>query len=332
MRTMRAIRFHALGGPDVLALETVESPALRAGCVRISVRAAGVNFADVHFRKGEYFVKPVFPQIPGLECAGVIEAVGDGVRDLHEGDRVLAFSNEGAYAETLVTPAALVYPIPDALSFEDAAALPVQGLTALHVLGLCGRMQRGERVLVHAAAGGVGSLAVQLAKLMGAGFVAGTASTEAKCALVRELGADLAVDYKTGDFLQAVKARSKDGVDLVCEMLGGTDTYKRNLAVLAPFGRMVVYGAASGDLRGTIEPVSLMGKNASVIGYYLTAVLRKRDLCAPAIAELCDHVVARRLRILRGATLPLARAAEAHALLEGRSSTGKIILTAPERN
>jgi len=314
---MHAIRFHRVGGAEVLALETVEAPALRPGSVRVRVRAAGVNFADVHFRKGEYFQKPVFPQIPGMEAGGEIEAVGEGVTDLRAGDRVIALASDGAYAESLVTPASLVFRIPNALSFEDAAALPVQGLTALHVLTLCARMKRGERVLVHAAAGGVGSLAVQLAKLGGASQVVGTASSEEKRALVRELGADLAVDYAN---LQGVKA------DVILEMLGGTETYKRNLACLAPFGRMVVYGAASGDLRGTIEPVSLMAKNVSVIGYYLTAVLRDRAACEPAMAELCDHVVAGRLRILRGATLPLARAADAHRLLETRSSTGKIVL------
>ena len=314
---MHAIRFHRVGGSEVLALETVEAPPLRPGTLRVRVRAAGVNFADVHFRKGEYFQKPVFPQIPGMEAAGEIEAVGEGVTEFREGDRVIALASDGAYAESLVTPASLVFRIPSALSFEDAAALPVQGLTALHVLTLCARMKRGERVLVHAAAGGVGSLAVQLAKLHGASQVVGTASSEEKCALVRELGADLAVEYRN---LQGVKA------DVILEMLGGTETYKRNLACLAPFGRMVVYGAASGDLRGTIEPVSLMAKNVSVIGYYLTAVLRDRAACEPAMTELCDHVVAGRLRILRGATLPLARAADAHRLLETRSSTGKIVL------
>ena len=311
----------------MLALEDAPEPALASGSVRVAVRAAGVNFADVHFRKGEYFVKPVFPQIPGLEASGVVEAVGDGVGELRAGDRVIAFATGGAYAEKLVVPAEYTFPIPDALSFEDAAALGVQGLTALHVLTLAGRMQRGDRVLVHAAAGGVGSLAVQLAKLRGASLVVGTASTEAKCALVRDLGADLAIDYRQGDFVQQIKARSREGVDVICEMLGGTEIYKRNLACLAPFGRMVVYGAASGELRGTMEPVALMAKNASVIGYYLTTVVRRRDACAPAIAELADHVVAGRLRILRGATLPLERAADAHRAIESRASTGKIVLT-----
>ncbi len=324
---MRAIRFHRVGGADTLVLEEVEEPKLRAGSVRIAVRASGVNFADVHFRKGEYFQKPVFPQIPGLEASGVIEAVGDGVTNFREGDRVMAFATEGAYAEKLVTSANLVYAMPDAMTFEQGAALPVQGLTAMHVLTLSSRMERGERVLVHAAAGGVGSLAVQLAKILGASFVCGTASSEGKCALVRELGADLAIDYRREDFVAAIKAKSREGVDVVLEMLGGTENYKRNLMLLAPYGRMVVYGAASGDLRGTIEPVMLMGKSNSVIGYYLTRVTARRELCAPAIADLAAHVVAKRLRILIGASLPIARAADAHRQLESRTTTGKIVLT-----
>ena len=324
---MRAVRFHRTGGPEVLACEEVADPALRPEHVMVRVRAAGVNFADVHFRKGEYFVKPVFPQIPGLEAAGEVLAVGEGVRGIAAGQRVVVFANAEAYAEKVVTPASFVFPIPDELSFEDAAALPVQGVTALHLLTLAGRMQPGERVLVHAAAGGVGSIAVQLAKLLGAGFVAGTASSEDKCKLVRELGADLAVDYRSGDFVQAVKGATREGVDVVLEMLGGTEIYKRNLACLAPFGRMVVYGAATGDLRGTFEPVGLMAKNASVIGYYLTALVRRPGACAPAMEQLARYVVEGKLRLLRGTTLPLERAADAHRMLEGRKTTGKIVLT-----
>ncbi len=319
----------------MLAMEQVAEPALKPGHVLVGVRAAGVNFADVHFRKGTYFVKPVFPQIPGLEAAGEVLAIGDGVTGLSAGQRVVTFAAAEAYAERLVTPAGYVFPIPDALTFEDAVTIAVQGVTAMHVLTLAGRMKAGERVLVHAAAGGVGSIAVQLAKLLGAGLVIGTASSEEKCALVRELGADVVCDYRTGDYVQVVKSASRDGVDVVLEMLGGTEIYKRNLACLAPFGRMVVYGAASGEIRGTLEPVSLMGKNASVIGYYLTTIMRQPgpaagavgSACAPAIARLAELVIEKKLRLLRAATLPLERAAEAHRLLEDRKTIGKVILT-----
>jgi len=328
---MRAIRFRRVGGPDALVLEESEEPKLRANAVRVAVKAAGVNYADVHFRKGEYFQKPVFPQIPGLEASGVIEAIGDGVEGLRVGDRVIAFTSDGAYAEKLVTPAHLVYPMPDALTFEQGAALAVQGLTAMHALSLCARVQRGECVLVHAAAGGVGLMAVQLAKILGAGFVVGTASSEEKCALVRELGADLAIDYRTEDFSAAIKSKMRGeeraGVDVILEMLGGTETYKRNLALLAPFGRMVVYGAASGDLHGTIEPVALMGKSVTIIGYYLTRVAARRELCAPQIAELAQLVVDQRLRVVIAETFPLDRAQDAHRAIESRKTVGKIVLT-----
>jgi len=319
---MKAVQFHRVGGPEVLALEDVADPAPAAGEVLVRVRAAGVNYADVHFRKGEYFVKPRFPDVPGMEAAGVVEAVGAGVTVAKVGDRVMAL-HARAYAERMVAPEARVYPMPDGLSFEDAASLPVQGLTAMHVLGAFGRLAKGERVVVHAAAGGVGSLAVQLAKRMGASVV-GTTSHASKLDAIRALGADHAICTKDADFVHAVRALG--GADLVLEMVGGTETYKRNLACLNPFGRMVVYGAAGGELRGTLEPVGLMTKNLTVSGYYLTRIIDRRELCAPQMAELAQAVVAGEVRVLRGATFPLAEAADAHRALEAGGTVGKVVL------
>jgi NADPH2:quinone reductase len=315
---MKAIRFHRIGGPEVLALEDAPEPSVGDGDVRIAVRAAGVNYADVHFRKGEYFVKPRFPDVPGLEAAGVVESVGSAVTLFRPGDRVMVMG-PCAYAEQMVAPEARVYPMPDALSFEDAAALPVQGLTAMHVLEIA-RVTSGERVLVHAAAGGVGSLAVQLAKKRGARVI-GTTTHAEKLDAIRALGADHAICTKDEDVTHAV--RRLGGADVVLEMVGGTESYKRNLACLNPFGRMVVYGAASGELRGTIEPVGLMGKNLTVSGYYLTGVVGIRERCAPPMAELAGDVVAGRVRVVRGATLPLAEAAEAHRRLQAGASVGR---------
>lgn len=324
MHDVRAVRFHRIGSPDVLVCEDAPEPTPGAGEIRLRVRAAGVNFADVHFRKGEYFVKPRLPDIPGLEAAGEVDAVGEGVTGLRAGDRVMASGPHG-YAERMVVPAARAYPVPDALSFEQAACLPVQGLTAMHALGLRGRLAPGEKVLVHAAAGGVGSLAVQIARKMGASLVVGVASAE-KARVLAELGVDVAIDRRAGDLAQAVKRAAPDGVDVVLEMGGGTDAYKRNLACLAEGGRMVVYGAASGDLRGVIEPIGLMRKNLAVLGYYLTALVDRRELCAPAMAELAGDVAAGRVRLVRGPTLPFARAAEAHRALESGAASGKIVL------
>ena len=220
-----------------------------------------------------------------------------------------------------------MYPIPAGLSYEVAAALPVQGLTAHHVLSLSGRLARGEKVLVHAAAGGVGTLAVQLARKMGASFVVGTVGTPQKAELVRSLGADLVVNYREDDFATKVRGAVKDGVDVVLEMLGGSESYKRSLACLAPLGRMVVFGAATGDVRGTVEPIGLMHKNLSVTGYYLTPLLKRRELCAPPLAEMAEAARTGELRVILGKTYRLEEAAEAHRDLAGRTSTGKLVLT-----
>jgi NADPH2:quinone reductase len=322
---MRAVRLHSLGGPEVLRVEEAPEPELRPGHVLLQVRAVGLNYADTMFTRGQYFVRPTFPSIPGMEAAGEVIAVGEGVTDLRPGDRVMALG-DSAYAERMVAPARRVYPMPAGLSFEAAAALPVQGLTAHHILSLAGRIRPGEKVLVHAAAGGVGTLAVQLARRMGASFVAGTVGSAEKEALVRSLGADLVVNYRESDFPTRIRAAVRTGVDLVLEMLGGTEAYKRNLACLAPLGRMVVFGAASTDVRGTIEPIGLMHKNLTVTGYYMTPLLEQRELCAPAIAEMAEAVVKGELRVILGKTYALDQAAEAHRDLAGRTSTGKLLL------
>lgn len=322
---MRAIRFHSLGGPEVLQIEDAPEPELKPGHVIIDVRAVGLNYADTMFTKGQYFVQPKFPAIPGMEAAGIVSAVADDVTDVRLGDRVMALG-ASAYAECMIAPARSVFPIPDGLSFETAAALPVQGLTAYHLLTLAGRLQRGEKVLVHAAAGGVGTLAVQLAKHKGASFVVGTVGSPHKADLVRSLGADLVVDYRQDDFATRIRTEVKQGLDLVLEMLGGTDSYKRSLSCLAPLGRMVVFGAASGERRGTIEPIGLMHKNLSVIGYYMTPLLERRDLCAPPLADMALMASRGDLRVIIGKTYELEDAAQAHRDLAGRTSTGKLVL------
>jgi NADPH2:quinone reductase len=219
-----------------------------------------------------------------------------------------------------------VVPFPEGLDVVRAAALPVQGLTAHHVLSLSGRLSAGESVLVHAAGGGVGTLAVQLARSMGAGLVVGIASPS-KLDLVKKLGAHVAIDGGATDWVQQVKqATNGRGVDVILEMTGGTDHYKRNLAVLAPLGRMVVYGGASGDLRGTIEPVGLMNKNHTVTGYYMTPLLQQRELCAPALDDLAHRVVSADVQVVVGGVAPLASAAEVHRDMEARKTQGKMIL------
>lgn len=318
---MRALRFHALGGPEVLRLEEIDPPPARPGHVLVRPRALGVNFADGRFLRGEYLKRPDLPDVPGMELAGVVEAVGEGVVGVSPDQRVMALGPR-AWAELVACPAAQVYPLPDGVGFDVGAALPVQGLTAHHLLFLVGRLRAGERVLVHAASGGVGTLAVQLAKRAGATVVA--SASPAKHALARRLGADHVVDSR-GDWLRGVKD-AVGAVDVVLEMLGGTESYKRNFACLAPLGRMVVFGAASGDTRGTFEPVGLMGKNLTIAGYWLTPLLGRRELCAPPLAELAEQARAGALEVVIGARFPFERGADAIRHVESRESQGKIVL------
>jgi NADPH2:quinone reductase len=318
---VRAVRLHALGGPEVLVIEDAPEPRAGRGKVVVRVAAAGLNFADTRFIRGQYFVRPTLPDIPGMEAAGEIVEVGPDVEGLAVGDRVIALA-QAAFAEKMIASAKTTYRIPAGLDFDRAAALGIQGLTAHHLLFLFGRLAQGERVLIHAAAGGVGTLAVQLAKRAGAEVVA-SASVE-KHALLRELGADTVVDSRQ-DVLRQVKTAVGE-VDVVLEMIGGTESYKKNFAMLRSRGRMIVYGAASGDTRGTFEPIGLMGKNLSISGYHLTPLLAERELCAGALAELCELAASGALRVVIGGRYPLVEAARAFAALETRGTVGKIIV------
>ena len=323
---MKAIRFHSLGAPDVLQLDDVPTPVPAEGEVLLLVRAVGVNYADTRFRRDEYFIHPVLPQIPGMEAAGEVVALGPGVQGVKLGDRVMSVAMN-AYAEFLVCKPHSLYPMPAGLDFPEAAALPIQGMTAHHLLGLTGRFKAGESVLVHAAAGGVGTLAVQLAKQLGAGQIIATAGSAEKLELARSLGADVLINYRDADLLKGVRrATGGVGVDLLLEMLGGQEVLEQNLRCLAPFGRMVVYGAASGDTSATLQATRLMTKNTAVLGYYLTPILRHRELCAPALASIAKDVVEKRVKVIIGEQAPLKDAARIHAQMEGRATTGKLVL------
>ncbi|HEV2661452.1 MAG TPA: zinc-binding dehydrogenase, partial [Ktedonobacteraceae bacterium] len=216
-------------------------------------------------------------------------------------------------------------PIPDTLDFPHAAAFMVQGLTAYQLLRESAHIQTGESVLIHAAAGGVGTLAVQLAKLMGAGQVIGTASSEAKLELARSLGADSAINYSQPDWFEQVKAATQGkGTDIILEMVGG-EISKQSLQCLAPFGRMVIYGAASNEIT-QFTGIQLMYKNQSIIGYWLTSWLQRSDRVAAAALDLMKYLNSGRLKIIVGATFPLAEAAQAHLAIAERQTTGKVVL------
>jgi len=215
--------------------------------------------------------------------------------------------------------------MPESLSFDEAAAVPLQGLTAYHTIKTSGALKEGESVLVHAAAGGVGSLAVQMAKLLGAGRVIATASSPEKLDLARSLGADALIDYTQEDWPQKVReATDGDGADVILEMVGA-DFPEKNLQCLATFGRMVVFGAASGD-RGNLVPGDLMTGCHSVVGFWLVPILSRPDLFVPSLEETLAWIDSGDLKLTIGATYPLEKAAEAHADLEGRKTTGKLVL------
>ncbi len=321
---MQAIRIHETGGPEVMRLEEVETPTPAQGEVLVKIAAAGINYADLAQRRGAYLTRTQTPMTLGLEVAGTVAAHGPGVSAPPVGTRVIAFVN-GGYAEYAIASATALIPIPESLDFAHAAAFAVQGLTAYQTLRESGRLQPGESVLVHAAAGGVGTLAVQLARLMGAGQVIGTASSERKLELVRRLGADTAIDYTQDDWVEQVqKATGGRGVDIVLEVVGGS-VAEKSLQCLAPFGRMVIIGAASGE-RPQFSGVQLMYKNLSVVGYWLSAWMSRPEKIAVATVELMQFLAHGSLEIVVGQTFPLAQAADAHRAIAERTTTGKVVL------
>ena len=321
---MKAIVFAQTGGPEVLMEAEVPRPDVRPGGVVIRNHAIGVNFADTRFRQGIYTVKPKLPDIPGMEAAGVIEAVGEGVTNVRPGMRVAAFTSR-AYAEYCASPAFMAIPLPDAVSFVDGAALLIQALTAYHALHTMDTTGPGKTVLVHAAAGGVGLAAVQLAKAAGA-RVFGTVSSDTKVDLVKRAGADAIINYVRDKFADEVlRLTANRGVDLILDAVG-KPTFEEGLRCLAPFGNIVVYGRAG----GAPDPLNLSvlsPKSLKVSAFSLPTLTRGFPDRTRESAERCFALLREgRLKLHIGKTFPLARAAEAHRYLESRESTGKLIL------
>jgi NADPH2:quinone reductase len=325
---MKAIVFEKTGGPEVMAVAEVPKPELRPGMVRIRTHAIGVNFADTRFRQGTYAVKPRLPDTPGLEAAGVIDAVGDGATGLAPGMRVTAFTARG-YAEYCLAPTDMVIPLPDAVDFVEGAAFPIQVLTAYHLLHTTGSAGPGTSVLVHSAAGGVGLAAVQLAKVAGARVFA-TVSTDAKAALARAHGADAVVNYATQNFADEVlRLTDGRGVDLILDAVG-KPTFEDGLRCLAPLGHLILYGRAGGPT-DPLNVAALSPKTLTVSGFMLPTVTRgfpdkTRESAARCFALMREG----RLKLHVDMTLPLAQAPEAHRLLESRQTVGKLILLPPQ--
>ncbi len=322
---MKSIRFHSLGGPEVLTYEDAPEPSAGEGEVLVRVRAAGVNFADTMFTQGRYFLRPRFPQIPGLEIAGGVAAVGPGVSGFQPGDRVMAvLPNAGGYAELAVCSGHHLTRVPEGMSWAEAASLPIQAVTADQTLHVAGRLKPGETVLVHSAAGGTGAFLVQMAKLAGARVIA-TASSAEKLEFARALGADVLVDYTRPDWTGAVKdATAGRGVDVIAESMGG-EVFSGSLECLAPFGRLVVLGQSSGP-PPALNPLRLMRGNQAVVGYYLMTAMEAPELMAATHSRIFEALAAGRLHAVVGETAPLSAAADVHRRLLARETTGKLVL------
>lgn len=320
---MQAIEITEFGDSGVIESTERDVPEPDAGEVRIAVEAVGVNFADIMQRRGHYVGGPEPPYVPGMEVAGTVDAVGEGV-DREVGERVVAMTDEG-YAEYATANAAGLFDVPESMNFPEAAGFPVQFLTAHNTLFEWGGLEEGERVLIHAAAGGVGTAATQLASEAGA-EVFGTASTEKKLGLAEHLGLDHPIDYTETDFAEEVNEQTDgEGVDLVLDGIGG-DTTTESLDCLTHFGRMVSYGAASGE-PGYPDTSTLLFNNYTVHGYHLgQSMQRAPERVLDAVPHLTDLLMSGDLEVIVGETFPLAEAADAHEYIENRQSSGKVVL------
>ncbi|MCU0466721.1 MAG: zinc-binding dehydrogenase [Anaerolineae bacterium] len=332
--TMNAVRFHRYGAPDVLQYETLPMPQPGMGEILIKVESASVNYSDTIRRSGGLYPFPTpLPFVPGSEVAGVVEALGEGVDGPPMGTPVFALAGQGSngYAQYVTTPAGQVIPIPPGITPDNAAGLPVAGTTALLILREVGQLQAGESVLIQGAAGGVGGYAVQLAKLLGAGLVIGATSSAEKGQVALASGADKVINYSQAGWGQQVREMTGGrGVDLVLEM--GGDTFAEALNCLAPFGRMVVYGMASG------QPLSLDEQNSNHFFYSPSPNQSihvfnlglwfgmKPQQAGKAMGDLIGYVASGQVKTPHIHSLPLSQAAEAHRLMEQRLSTGKLIL------
>ncbi len=321
MATMHAIRVEKTGGPQVLQLVEVERPVPRQGEALVRIEAAGVNYIDVYHRTGLYPL--ALPFTPGSEAAGVVEQVGPGVSDLKAGARVAYAMAPGSYAEYAVVPASRLVPIPDGIDSRTAAAAMLQGMTAHYLVASTFVIKPGHTVLVHAAAGGVGGLLVQMAKQRGA-RVLGTAST-AKLDLVRKDGADQVIDYSSADFAaEVMRLTGGRGVDVVYDSVGQA-TFDKSLDSLAQRGMLVLFGQSSGPV-APFDPARLAKQGAFLTRPSLAHYTASRDELLWRAGELFQSIQSGLVRLRIDRELPLGDASEAHRLLESRQTAGKLLL------
>jgi synaptic vesicle membrane protein VAT-1 len=337
---MRAIWITKAGGPEVLEVREAADPVPGPGQVRVRVKAAGLNFAEVMARQGLYPDAPKTPFVAGYEAAGVIDAVGEGVTDLTVGARVMAMSRFGAHADTLVTSNRLVVPIPDAMTFEEAAAVPVNYITAYHMLFRVANLRPGSKVLVHMAAGGVGIAALQLCRTVPGVITFGTTSAS-KHDAVRAQGCDHPIDYRSADYAEEIRRlTSGKGVDIILDALGGKD-WKKGMGLLRPAGLLIAFGfanMASGEKKDYLNlvsqavqipiftPLGLMNDNRGIAGVNIGHLWDELDLLNEELAAVLELYKEGKIKPQVSDVVPFDRAADAHRIIQSRKNIGKVVL------
>jgi NADPH:quinone reductase len=323
---VKAVVVPRTGGAEVLSYRDVPDPEPAAGEILIRVSASALNFADILVREGSYHAGSPPPLVPGMDVSGTVEAVGAADTGLEVGQRVAATMGEGGYAEFAVAGAGLVWPLPEGIDFEAGAAFPTAGITAYNVLTLAGRLAPGETVLVHSAAGGVGTTIAQIARMLGAGLVIGTVGTAAKVPVAQEAGCDEVLVRDQDDFAERVNELTDGrGADLIADPAAG-EMLERGIGCLAPFGRLVAFGIAS-SVPARIPSNALHPTNRAVVGYSTGHYRRWRpEGLQPAARAVLDLLAQGQIRLIVGAKFPLEQAAAAQQALESGSSTGKILL------
>jgi NADPH2:quinone reductase len=311
---MRAIQIAEFGGPEVMTITDLPDPTPGEGEVLLEVSAIGINYADTHQTENSYLSPQKLPLVPGIEVVGT-----------HNGKRYLASVSSGGYAEKAIAHTSTLFPIPDSVTDEQALCMLIQGTTAWHLLTTMAHLKKGETVVVLAAAGGVGTIATQLAKLWGAKVIAVTSSDE-KSALATKLGADAVVDAKSENLAKDIKAANGGkGVDIILEMVGGS-TFDQSVLALADFGRLITYGMASRTAPTPMHPGSLMHGSKTVAGFWLANCFAKKEMMGDVLVELFQLISDGKLTPVIGGTYPLAEAATAHRAMLARETTGKIVL------
>ena len=311
---MKAIQITAFGGPEVMNLLELPDPIAGADEVLLDVTAIGINYADTHQTENSYLSPQTLPMIPGIEVVGT-----------YGGKRFLATVSSGGYAQKAVAHKSSLIAIPDSVTDQQALCMLVQGTTAWHLLKTMGHIEKGQSVVVHAAAGGVGTIAIQLAKMWGAKVIAVTSSSS-KGELAKSLGADFLVDANVEELGKAIReANGGRGVDLVLEMVGGK-TFDQSLLALATFGKLITFGMASRTAPTPVHPGALMHGSKTISGFWLANCFGKKELLNDVIEELFQLIADGKLKPVIGATFPLSQAADAHKSMLARESVGKIAL------